>query len=224
MTFDQYTLKVLSNFSGINSGLVVSTGNELRTILDSKELLAEAIVPVNFPIDFAISDLRSFLGCLSIYTNPDIEFKKEYVKISSNNNSIKFFYGNPDFIKHPKKRLNISNACVQFNLPEETLTLINKTSQILSCDDLKITNKKNGIEISVTDTSNPTSNSSSAVLEGTFEKEFTAYIKMQNLKLIPGSYNVSISSEPAVALFEKISEDVNLTLKYYIPLHVNSQI
>lgn len=215
MKLDQHTIKVLANFSNINNSIAVKAGNELRTMPESKTLLAEATVEDVFPCDFAIYDLRKFLGCLSIYQNPDVEFNEEHVVVSAGANSIKMFYCNPELVASPTKRLNLPSQDVYFELSEDNLQHLMKTANILSCDDIMIVPGDNQtVVVSATDVSNPTSDSASMIIPGTYTNDkFKVMIKISNLKLIPGPYNVSISAK-GISLFEHQVR----SLKYYVAI------
>ena len=69
MKISNDTKDVLKNFSTINSGIRVKTGNKLETISNMKNILAVATVAEDFPQDFSIYNLPEFLGCL-LYTSP----------------------------------------------------------------------------------------------------------------------------------------------------------
>ena len=76
---------------------------------------------------------------------------------------------------------------------------------------------KNGVvKILVRDKKNDTSNDFSIVV-GDTDKEFVFNFKEENLKIIPGTYNVVVSSK---LLSKFTSEDYDLT--YYIALEPDS--
>ena len=54
MKISNDTRNVLKNFSTINSGIRVKTGNKLETISNMKNILAVATVDEWFPHDFSI--------------------------------------------------------------------------------------------------------------------------------------------------------------------------
>jgi hypothetical protein len=217
---DDYTLTVLNSFSGINNSIVINAGNELRTMPESKTILAEAIVPTNFDKTFGIYDLRKFLGCLSLCINPEVEFFENYLEIySQNGNSIKYVYTDPARIVTPAtKRINIAQADIQFNLSSDTLKDVNKACGVLSVEDIMFSSSDRKIKVTVLDKNDPTSNSASFDVEGETNETFVAYIKNTNMKLIPGDYEVFLSSR-GISLFES---KTNKGLKYYIAVESDS--
>jgi len=218
MKLDSFTVKVLQNFSNINNGIVINKGSEIRTIPESKTILAEAIVPDVFPEDFAIADLRKFLGCLSIYQNPELEFSDKQVTIVSGANSINFFYCQPDLITRPTKRITLPSQDVTVLLREEDLGHINKTAQILSCDDVLFQSSADGkLTVTILDKSNPTSDSSSIELTGNYNSSFKAYLKVSNLKMISGDYDIIISAQGISKFINK-----NHKLEYFVAVESDS--
>jgi hypothetical protein len=218
MKFDPFTLTVLSNFSGINNDIVINVGSEIRTMSDNSTLMAEATVPNSFDKTFGIYDLRKLLGCFSLLKDPDVILTDTHLEISSNNTTIKYFYTNPSRLVTPTKRLNINNAVVHFNLPKTVLADISKTSQVLSVEDLVITNTKDNVNIEVVDRANKTSNSAAFSVEGIFKKKFEAIIKIGYIKLIPDDYEVKLTPT-GIAYFKSKNYD----LKYYVAMESDSE-
>ena len=139
ITLDPFTLKVLANFASINNGLVVSSGNEIRTMTEGKTVLAEATLPDKVPVDFAIYDLRQMLNFISsLFDNPTMNFTSKYVEISSDNDLTKIFYCNSDLISTPSKRITMPSEDITFQISDDTLKKITKSASILGVDDLKI--------------------------------------------------------------------------------------
>lgn len=216
---DDYTVNVLNSFSGINNSIVINPGNEVRTMPESKTILAEAIVSTTFDKTFGIYDLRKFLGCLSLCIKPEIEFFENYLEIhSQNGNSIKYVYTDPSRIVTPTKRINIAETDVQFKLSAEVLKDINKACGVLSVEDVMFSSDGNGIKVTVLDKNDPTSNSASFDVEGEANNNFVAYLKSLNMKLIPGDYDVFLNAR-GISLFESTT---NTGLKYYIAVESDS--
>jgi len=70
MKLSNETLGILENFSSINPIILVRKGNQLKTISASKAVFAVADVEEEFEQQFAIYDLRKFIGCLSLFKEP----------------------------------------------------------------------------------------------------------------------------------------------------------
>ena len=66
------TVDVLRNFSSINPSLAVNEGSVIRTISEQKNILAQATVAERFPKNFAVYELNTLLGFVSLFDDPDI--------------------------------------------------------------------------------------------------------------------------------------------------------
>lgn len=219
ITLDPFTLKVLANFASINNGLVVSSGNEIRTMTEGKTVLAEATLPDKFPVDFAIYDLRQMLNFISsLFDNPTMNFTSKYVEISSDNDLTKIFYCNSDLISTPSKRITMPSEDITFQISDDTLKKITKSASILGVDDLKIYSSDKFITIEVLDKSNSSTNTWETKTSGEFDSEFTVFMKISNLKLLEGDYKITISNK-GLSCFKHMTNDV----LYYIAAEADSK-
>ena len=91
-----------------------------------------------------------------------------------------------------------------------------KAAGIYQLPDLSVVGGEGVVKVLVRDKKNDTSNSYSVAV-GETDKEFTFNFKVENIKIIPGSYDVVVSSK-------LLSEFTNSTynLKYYIALEPDS--
>lgn len=218
---DPFTIKVLSNFATINSGIVIRPGSEIRTMTESRSVLAEATVPDIFPVEFAIHDLRQLLSFMaSLFDNPSIGFCDNHLKISSGSDVTKIYYSNPNLVASPSKRITMPSEDISFELSSEVIQRINKSSSILSVDDLLIssTDDGNSVSVSVLDKTNSAANIWYTTVPGSYTQPFTAYFKIANLKILDGTYSVTISKK-GLSLFKNNSCD----LRYYVAVESNSK-
>ena len=74
MKLSSHTTSVLKNFATINQNLVIKQGSEMTTMSAMKNIIARATVEETFPQEIAIYDLNEFLGALSLFTNPILDF------------------------------------------------------------------------------------------------------------------------------------------------------
>ena len=82
MKLSNETVSVLKNFSTINQNLVIKSGSTITTMSAMKNIVAKADVKEDFPQDFAIYDLNEFLSVISLFTNPELEFKDDFVIVT----------------------------------------------------------------------------------------------------------------------------------------------
>jgi len=218
MKLTDSTLAVLKNFAGINNSILVKKGNQLRTISVAKNILAEAEIPEDFPRDVAIYDLNQFLNGLSLHQDPNLDFTEDsHITIKEGRRRVKYFYADPQvIIAPPDKEINLPTQEVCFQLESTSLEKLVKAAAVYQLPDLSVIGSNGEIIMVVRDKKNDTSNEY-AVNLGETDSNFEFNFKMENIKIIPGSYDVVISSK---LLSEFTNTQYNL--KYFIALEPDS--
>ena len=218
MKLSDSTLAVLKNFAGINNSILVKQGNQLRTISVAKNILAEAEIPEDFPRDVAIYDLNQFLNGLSLHQDPNLDFTEDsHITIKEGRRRVKYFYADPQvIIAPPDKEINLPTQEVTFQLESTSLEKLVKAAAVYQLPDLSVLGKNGDIHMVVRDKKNDTSNEF-AVVVGETDKQFAFNFKVENIKIIPGAYDVIISSK---LLSEFTNTQYNL--KYFIALEPDS--
>ena len=218
MKLSDNTLTILKNFASINNSILVKEGNRLRTISVAKNILAEADIKEEFPRDFAVYDLNQFLNGLSLHQDPDLDFTEaSYLSIKEGKRRVKYFYADPNvIIAPPEKDINLPSEDVSFQLDSGSLEKLIKAAQVYQLPDLSVIGGAGVVKLVVRDKKNDTSNEY-AIVVGETDKEFTFNFKVENIRIIPGAYDVVISSK-------LLSEFTNTkyNLKYYIALEPDS--
>jgi len=218
MKLSDNTLNVLKNFAGINNSILVKEGNKLRTISVAKNILAEADIPEEFPRDVAIYDLNQFLNGLSLHTDPDLDFTPDsYITIKEGKRRVKYFYADPQVIvAPPEKEINLPTEDVCFQLDSTALDKLLKAAAVYQLPDLSAIGEAGVVKLVVRDKKNDTSNEF-AIIVGETDSIFSFNFKIENIKIIPGAYDVVISSK---LLSRFVNNNLNLT--YYIALEPDS--
>ena len=218
MKLSDNTLAVLKNFAGINNSILVKKGTQLRTMSVAKNILAEAEIPEDFPRDVAIYDLNQFLNGLSLHQDPNLDFTEDsHITIKEGRRRVKYFYADPQvIIAPPDKEINLPTQEVCFQLESSSLEKLVKAAAVYQLPDLSVIGENGEITMVVRDKKNDTSNEY-AVNVGETDKEFEFNFKMENIKIIPGAYDVVISSK---LLSEFTNTQYNL--KYFIALEPDS--
>ena len=210
------TISVLKNFSTINANLMVKSGSSLSTMSAMKNIVAKADVSEEFPSDFAIYDLNEFLSALSLFGKPDLEFGNDFVIITEEgtSKSLKYWFSDPSVVTTPSKEISMPSTELTFNLSSDTLNEITKAAAVIGVPDMALA----GGKLMVTDKKNSTANAYETSLDvGDVAAEYKFWFKVENLKLIPGTYDVQVSSK-------KISHFTNIKLgvQYWIALEPES--
>ena len=212
------TIEVLKNFCSINKSIVIKPGNQIATLSINKNILAIADVEEQFDKQISIYDLGVFLGGLSLFDQPKIDTSKEnYLTVSdtAGRSKTRFFYADPDVITQPpEKEITLPSIDVNFRLDQSVLQQLQRAASVYQLPDLCLYGDGTDIQLRVTDKKNDSSNSFSVGVGETTE-EFCYCFKVENLKLLPGSYQVSVS-KTNVALFQGEG------IKYFIALEPNA--
>ncbi len=218
MKLSDSTLTLLKNFSNINQSILFKQGKSLRTISVMKNILAEATINEELPKDFGIYDLNQFLNGLALHNNPDLDFTNDnYVVIKEGRSRSKYFFADPNvIICPPEKSIELPTEDVSFELKTEQLDKLLKAAGIYQLPDLSAIGEDGVVKLVVRDKKNETSNDF-AVVVGETEGNFVFNFKVENIKLIPGSYDVVVSQK-LLSKFTCREHD----LTYYIALEPDS--
>lgn len=218
MKLSDNALAILKNFAGINNSILVKQGNKLRTISVAKNILAEAEIKEDFPRDFAIYDLNQFLNGLSLHQDPDLDFNQDsYLSIKEGKRRVKYFFADPNvIIAPPEKEITLPSQDVCFQLDSVTLDKLVKAAAVYQLPDMSAIGENGVIKLVVRDKKNDTSNEY-AIVVGETSDDFEFNFKVENIKIIPGAYEVVVSSK-LLSQFKNTQHN----LKYYIALEPDS--
>tara|TARA_R110002020_G_scaffold178105_1_gene370939 strand:- start:3488 stop:4183 length:696 start_codon:yes stop_codon:yes gene_type:complete len=219
MKISKETFAVLKNFRDLNSNILINEGSTLKTLTPAKNVMATATVKEVFPVEFGIWDLTSFLGTTSLFDDPEFDFNEKYVNIIGGNGStVKYFYSEPSLLTIPTKDVKMPESVVDIELTEVTFNDLKKAAAVLSLSDLSICSDGSEITALISDKKNNTSNTYSIEI-GYNEtgSQFNFDFKIDNLRIIPGTYEVSFA-EKIVSEFK----NKNLDLTYWVALESNS--
>ena len=218
MKLSDNTLSLLKNFSTINQSLLFKQGKSLRTISVMKNILAEATITEELPKDFGIYDLGQFLNGMGLHQSPELDFEADnYVVIKEGKMRSKYFFADPNvIITPPEKPLNLPSEDVTFELSTDQLDKLLKAAAIYQLPDLSVVGENGAVKLLVRDKKNDTSNSFSIAV-GETDATFAFNFKVENIKIIPGTYDVVVSQK-LLSRFSSKSHD----LTYYIALEPDS--
>ena len=196
MNVSNETIEVLKNFAGINPNIVISPGQKLKTISEAKNIMAEADITEDFPVEFGIYDLHEFLSVINLVDTPVLNFGDNSVRITDGRLNVNYFYSEKDILTTPQKDINMPDSEVGVSLTMSQLDQIKKASAVLGHSELIIgSNDEGNMYAQVCDTQDSTSNSFTLDLEVQSSDKFQFLFNIPNLKLMNGDYHVSISSK-----------------------------
>ena len=211
------TISVLKNFSTINSSIMIREGNVLKTISVGENMIAQYTSPEVFPKTCGIYDLAQFLLGLSLFEDPGLNFDNdEYVTIRGGRRSAKYYFSDPEITlkSAPDRDVKFPGADMEFSLSSEELKRLQNASMIYNLPDLSFVSTEDGtVSLNLCDKENDTANAYSQETKGTATGAYELFLKVENLKLFPGDYNVKISSK-LITEWRHVGHD----LVYYIAL------
>ena len=218
MKLSDKTISLLKNFSSINQSILFKEGNKLRTISVMKNILAEATVSEEFAKDFGVYDLNQFLNGLSLHQSPELDFKNDgYVVIREGKMRSKYFFADPNVIvTPPEKNITLPSEDVCFEVSTEQLDKLLKAAAVYQLPDISAVGEAGVVKLVVRDKKNDTSNAHEEVV-GETDETFNFNFKVENIKILPGSYEVVVSQKLLSRFTSK-----NHDLTYYIALEPDS--
>jgi hypothetical protein len=220
MNLSTDTLAILKNFSEINNNILFKPGSKLTTISALKNVLAEATVTEKFETEFGIYSLDEFLRAVELFDKSVVKINgANYALISDEKSKkqIKYFFADKSTLVSPQKGINMPDKTVSFTLKKDDLSQTLKGAVALNLSDIAIKGDGKTIFLVATDRKNKSSNTFSLNI-GETDKEFTAYFKSENFKIIPDDYDVAISKQ-------KLSHFINRSkpVQYWIALEPDSE-
>lgn len=225
MKLSKHTIEVLKNFSTINPNIVVSPGQQLKTIAEAKNILASAEITEDFAQEFGIYDLNEFLSAINLVGDPELSFEESFVKLQADasiphKGSVKYFFSEKDILTSPSKEVDMPDPEFSIQIEEDSLNQIRKAAAILGHNELALSGEDGVITAKVLDDKDSTANIFELELDrnNDCKNKFTFIVNISNLKLLPGDYYVSISSK-------LISHWTNshIPVNYYIALEKGSE-
>ena len=223
MELNENIMQILKNFAGINSSIVIEQGNQIKTISEARNVLGSALIDQSFPRDFGVYDLNELLNVLSLVDTPRVRFDDSYMLIgdTSGRSTIKYFYTDQEMLTKAPDKFNMPEPDVSFELTNDVLNRIKRAASALGHTELGIVSGESGIvTLCVQDSENNTSNSFSIDIPAEYDQSipFNFICNISNLKLLPGDYDVQISSK----LISRFSNQDN-KMEYFIALEKSSQ-
>ena len=221
MELSDNTLTILKNFSGINQNLMVREGTTVKTMSEARNIMASAEVTETFPQTFGVYDLNEFISVLDLVDKPQLNFNESYVVIgdTAGRSKVKYFFSPEETLTTPSKDIKMPESEVKFELTTDTLTKLKRAASALGHSDVSITGKNGVLNFAVVDNANSTSNTYSIDVDGEFAADatFNFIMNIGNLKIVPGDYDVSISSKLISHFQHK-----KLNVQYWIALEKSS--
>jgi len=207
MKLSNDTLAVLKNFASINSGLEFKAGNILSTMSPGKTILAKAKLKDTFPVDFCVYDLNQFLSVHSLYKDAEIDFDDANVVFKSGRSTCKYRKTAKEMIiTAPEKELNLPSVDVSFKLDEDVFSSIMKKANALQSPNIAVYSDGFKIYLQCFNAKDDSAHTDATAVDEGSGALFKMVFLTENLKMIPGSYDVEISSKGLASFKNTIQE------------------
>ncbi len=218
MQLSEETVALLQNFASINSNIVLKPGQQIKTISEAKNILAQASIVEDFPQDIGIYDLNEFLNVINLVEGPTLNFAGNSVKIKGTGANVNYYSAEPSILTTPERDITMPTAEVTVELTQEKLLKAKKAAAVLGHTDIAFVGNDEGVSIQVFDPKDASANTFELSLgENTSGETFSFIMNISNLKIIDGDYNVEISSK-LISRWVNKSKPVN----YFIALEKSS--
>jgi len=190
------TLDILKNFSSINSNLLVKAGEPISTISEAKNIMAIADVN-SFGSTFGIYDLNEFISMFGLMEDPELHFSEDSVLFKSGRTKASYRFADQSILTTPKSKINMPSTDLVVTLTEDVLAQIRKAAGALGHSILVISGSDGVVTLSVGDPKNSSANTFSIVIDenNSQKASFDLHFLIANLKVVPGNYEVEISSK-----------------------------
>lgn len=228
MKISKQTIQLLSNCAKIRESINFGAGNQIRTKDSSQAFNAIIEIDEEFPRDFCVYDLNSFIAALKIFNEPEIEFKESNMVIKDSNGKAKinYAYTNPILIQvmsDYSKLISLDNKICTFSLTNAQFNELSSAASLFGVDDIEFRAvTKETILVTATTSSGikrDTDNSYSVSIDVDVE-DFDKFTQLNIstmkslLKLMPLDYEVRIYAySPQTYMLEFVDESQKI--KYY---------
>lgn len=195
MKFNNETLGLLKNFASINTNIIFKQGDVVSTISNAKNIFAKATIKETIPNEFAIYDLNSLLAMLTLMENQDVTFSDKSLVVTSDKGKFEYFYSNPEIVTGAPTNEIEHVDVYKFKLMAEDVQMIMKAAAITGAPTVSVTNQNQNVILSVSDRKNDTASNFKKAL-GTAFDNFDVFIAVENLKVVPDAYEVTVAKTP----------------------------
>lgn len=221
MKLSTETLSVLKNFSAINQGIEFKKGNKLTTISAGKSVLAQAILKDDFPEDFCVYDLNQFLSVYSLFKDvTELEFDSANVIFNGGRRKTKFRKAAKEMIvTPPNKEIKLDEVDCSFTFTAEDYADIMKASSVLSSPNISVQSNGESVELVAYDAKDDAQHTNSITVGAGNGKSYKIVFKTENIKMIPGEYEVQISFK-GFAHFKNTKDDI----QYWVAFEKNESV
>jgi hypothetical protein len=185
----------------------------------TKSLLAEVEVEETFEDTICIYDLDKFLRLYKCIENPEVTVEGGHtIHIHNDEDSIEYRLSDESVVQTPpSKELKLPSTDVEFELSHLALAKCQRVAKAMNHQHLAIVGDGETIWLKVVDKNNSGSDSFKTQV-GYSNNVFTLFVKLENLRISSGYYDVTISQKNLMKL-----ESQHENLHYFCALEPDSE-
>lgn len=214
MKLSKRTQAILKNFAGINQSIVIKPGNKIETISNVKDVFAKAEIEENFDKTIAIYDVNEFLGVLSLFEDPELEFTDNSVTVCQGNMKQVYYYADPSVITTPPENgVKLPSTEVEAKLTREQLQSLIKAAGLNGATSLTFTNGN----AKVWNANVANSNTFEIEQVANHNADYELSVAVEKLKMVADDYNINICAK-GLSHFEGTQG-----IEYFVALQPNGR-
>ena len=192
MKLSKRTQAVLKNFAGINQSIVINPGNNIQTISNVKDVFAKAEIEETFDRRVSIYDVNEFLGVMSLFEDPELEFTDNSVKLSQGSMTQTYYYADASVITQPpEKGVTLPSVEVNASLTREQLMSLIKAAGLNDATSLTFTDGN----VKVWNSSAPNANTFQISDVSDTNASYELSIAVEKLKMVADDYDIEICAK-----------------------------
>ena len=206
MKLSETTINILKSFAVINTGIEFKPGNILQTISPQKSIMAKAEIEDTLPAHGCFYELNRFLGVLSLFDQPQLDFNEKYVTIRDAKRSVNYTFADPQMIvTPPAKEIQIPDFEVEVDIKWADISNALRAANVMSLPEIAISSEGSTINLQAISSKNPTADKYTTTIDNNSSgRVFKAVFKLENIKMMNFDYKVQLSSK-GIAKFTSLN-------------------
>lgn len=196
--FSDETFVILEAAAKINNSIKLSAGNIIKTASADDAIAMYAVIADEIPIDAGLYDLSQFLNLfrLAALKDAELEFEDKRITIHGDRTKVQYWFCDESFLKNVDKISNVKLPSIELtvDIDQNDLTSFSRGAATLGHKFLQFVVENKTIKLVATTPGIDTSNNLEIDIGATEAEDNKFTLSLNNLKLIPGSYKVEISS------------------------------
>ena len=215
MKLSKRTQAILKNFAGINQSIVINPGNVVQTISNVKDVFAKATIEETFDTKVSIYDVNEFLGVLSLFEDPELDFTANSVKLSQGNMTQTYYYADSSVITQPpEKGVSLPSVEVNASLTREQMMSLVKAAGLNDATSLTFTDGN----VKVWNSQSPNANTFQITGVSETNANYELSIAVEKLKMVADDYDIEICAKGLSHFTGKQN-----SIQYFVALQPNGK-